>query len=112
MIQWGVLTVLSERKMRRVLYGLTGAVFVLCGGFAVAAVHFDTTPMRVGFMLLSVLSGALMTASLFAVFVAPLAEVYRHGYEASQHACQQQSADLRMVIGQRARVVPLRVRDN
>jgi hypothetical protein len=68
----------------------------------------DTTPFRVAFMLTSVWAGALATATLFSVFVAPLADVYRHGYEAGQHARQQQRGDLRMVIGQRARVVPLR----
>jgi hypothetical protein len=63
---------------------------------------------RTVLLFLLAIAASLTTAMLLAVFVAPLEKVYRHGYEAGQHACHQARGDLRMVMGQRAGVVPLR----
>lgn len=100
---------LSEHRMRRALYSATAVAYVACFGFAVLAVALDTLPARVGFMLTSVMAGALSTASLFMWFVAPLERVYRHGYQAGQRTPVQgveQADDLR-VVGERADVVSI-----
>jgi hypothetical protein len=61
------------------------------------------------------ITSSVTTATLFAVFVAPLEKVYGHGYEAGQHAATYvaDQADERAVIGGRRAsgprvVIPIR----
>jgi hypothetical protein len=79
---------LSERGLRRALYWVTAVVWVGCAALAWTVSVFDTVPLRVGFLLDSVAAGALATASLLAVFVAPIDRAYRSGYEAGHAGVQ------------------------
>ena len=71
------------------------------------ALGADWPVARAALIVSVAVAATLSNVTLFAVVVTPLAKVYRHGYEAGQHACQQ-STGLRMVVGERAAVVPFR----
>jgi hypothetical protein len=99
---------LSERRLRRALYGVTAGIWLVSLGTAIDAAVGESLMARTAVLFTLAVATSLTTALLLAVFVAPLEKVYRHGYEAGQHACQQHPADLR-VVGQRPRVVPIRI---
>ena len=105
---------MSERKLRRALYWITAGMWALSLTIAVHAVVTESLMSRTVLLFVLGMTMCLTTAALFAVFVAPLERVYRHGYEAGQHAADcQRHPDLRMVAGERAKqVVQLRGRNN
>jgi hypothetical protein len=75
-------------------------------GFAILDVELGASvPFARVALIVSVAAAAtLSNVTLFAVVVAPLERVYRHGYEAGQHACQGPEF--------RAQVIQLRGRNN
>ena len=101
---------MSERRMRRALYVGTVLGWVFAVTFAVLDVTLDLSSARVALILSVAVAATLSNVTLFAVIVAPLERVYRHGYEAGQHACQ--GHQLRAVTNSGAQVVQLRGRNN
>lgn len=103
---------LSERRARRALYVGTVLGWVFAVGCAVLDVTLGAVlPCARVVLIVSVAAAAtLSNVTLFAVVVAPLERVYRHGYEAGQHACQNHG--LRTVTSSGAQVVQLRGRNN
>jgi hypothetical protein len=87
--------------MRRALYCGTVVMWAASAGLATHAAMSESFVTRTVLLFVVALAGSLSTASLFAAFVVPLERVYRHGYEAGQHACQEYRPGLRMVKGQR-----------
>lgn len=100
---------LSERKLRRVLCCGAGGMWLVSLGTAIDAGVSESLMARTAVLFTLAIAASLTTALLLAVFVAPLEKVYRHGYQAGEHACQQRRGDLRVIVGPRhADVVPIR----
>lgn len=90
----------SEVWRRRALYWASGGMWVTAAGLAVHAIVTESFASRTELLFALAFASCLTTASLFAVFVAPLERVYRHGYEAGQRASMWRDAtELRMSSG-------------
>jgi ABC-type antimicrobial peptide transport system permease subunit len=72
--------------MRRALYVGTVFGWVFAVVFAVLDVTLAFPCARVVLIVSVAVAATLSNVTLFAVIVAPLERVYRHGYEAGQHA--------------------------
>lgn len=102
---------LSDVSKRRALHAASVMSGLVCCVFAWLAVTYDSKPCETVMILLSVVFTVFATASLLVVFVTPLAQVYRSGYEAGQHspACVAHQVDVQAVIGGgRTEVIPIR----
>lgn len=79
---------MSERRSRRALYVGTVLGWVFAVSSAVVDVDFSAAlPCSREVLIVSVaVAATLSNVTLFAVVVAPLERVYRHGYEAGQRS--------------------------
>jgi hypothetical protein len=79
---------LSERRLRRALYAVTVLGWVVAVTFAVLDVELGAVlPFTREVLIVSVaVAATLSNVTLFAVIVAPLERVYRHGYEAGRRS--------------------------
>jgi hypothetical protein len=92
-----------EKAKRRALYAATVLGWVIAAVLAAADVETHDGIWRVGLILSVAISATLSNVTLFAIFVAPLETVYRHGYEAGAHSTDTLRARTRprLIIGER-----------
>jgi hypothetical protein len=101
-----------EKSKRRALYAVTVLGWVIAAALAVMDMESDADVWRVGLIMCVATSATLSNVTLFAIFVAPLETVYKHGYEAGMHSTETFRARSRpkLIIGERL-TGPRRMRD-
>lgn len=104
-----------KRVRNRVLYGLTLVAWMGVAHFACMSImQQENVTQRVWLMIAIMAAGVLTTATLFAVYVAPLERAYHAGFQAGQRAsgCSAFRPVLTAVSDQQGirpnRVVPIR----